>query len=220
MMTEKLVTAILYIAIGICILSAGKEVYRRMTAMKEYEELEEMIPADHVERDLCVAEKKKTDSANGLSADRRFREINPDYIGILSVPALGIRYPVVQGEDNEEYLHTTFEGKSNPSGCIFLDCGNDPRMTDDISYIYGHNMKDGTMFGSLKRLKTEKWKREDVKAYFFNDDKTLTYEFAGADVVKTYSMKDEACKGKNLVLYTCWGGDRDSRLLATFRACS
>ena len=61
MMTEKLVTAILYIAIGICILSAGKEVYRRMTAMKEYEELEEMIPADHVERDLCVAEKKKTD---------------------------------------------------------------------------------------------------------------------------------------------------------------
>ena len=76
------------------------------------------------------------------------------------------------------------------------------------------------MFGSLKRLKTEKWKREDVKAYFFNDDKTLTYEFAGADVVKTYSMKDEACKGKDLVLYTCWGGDRDSRLLATFRACS
>lgn len=220
MMTEKLVTAILYIAIGICILSAGKEVYRRMTAMKEYEELEEMIPADHVERDLCMAEKKKSDFPSGLSADRRFREINPDYIGILSVPALGIRYPVVQGEDNEEYLHTTFEGKSNPSGCIFLDCGNDPRMTDDISYIYGHNMKDGTMFGSLKRLKTEKWKREDVKAYFFNDDKTLTYEFAGADVVKTYSMKDEACKGKNLVLYTCWGGDRDSRLLATFRACS
>lgn len=213
MKIEKLMSIILYIAIGICILSAGKILYKRISAAKEYERLDEMIQIDHREREMDVGTAKPL-------TENRLKMINPDFVGILDVPALGIRYPVVQGNDNEEYLHMTFEGKSNPAGCIFLDYENEPDMSDDNTFIYGHNMKDGSMFGSLKKLKTKDWTDKDVRAYFYTDSGSIAYEFTGAEVMNVDNIKELTNGEKNLILYTCWGQDHDKRLLAFFRACS
>ena len=80
------------------------------------------------------------------------KEINPDYLGIITIPALDLVYPMVQGEDNDHYLHVTFEGSKISSGCIFVDCRHRADFTDYNTLIYGHNMRNMTMFGSLKRF--------------------------------------------------------------------
>ena len=80
---------------------------------------------------------------------------NPDTVGWVYVGACDISYPIVQGEDNEFYLHQTFEKQANNSGAIFLDYENKPDFTDFNTFVYGHNMKNGSMFGKLKKFYQE-----------------------------------------------------------------
>lgn len=79
-------------------------------------------------------------------------EINEDYVGWILCDMAKVDYPVVQGDDNDEYLYTTFAGKENKLGAIFLDSRCGQGLDSAHVVIYGHNAKNGTMFGSLKRL--------------------------------------------------------------------
>ena len=92
-----------------------------------------------------------------LSADwDKLKKTNEDIVGWIYVEALpDISYPVCRGEDNDYYLHRTFERQSIFSGAIFEDCHNSPYFDDPNTIIYGHNMKSGAMFGKLKQLKNE-----------------------------------------------------------------
>lgn len=82
-------------------------------------------------------------------------EINTDFRAWIRVPVLDISYPVVRADDNEHYLNYTFEGKWNGAGCLFIDYENSDDLSDYNTYIYGHNMRNGSMFGSLKRFRSE-----------------------------------------------------------------
>ena len=78
--------------------------------------------------------------------------VNGDFTAVLHVPALSITYPVVKSKDNEDYLHKTFEGKVNFAGSIFLDANAKGSYDHKNTFIFGHNMKNGTMFGKLKNF--------------------------------------------------------------------
>lgn len=77
------------------------------------------------------------------------RAINPEIVGWLCCEDSPISYPVVQGRDNDYYLHHLFNGEVNGAGCLFLDAGNGGDFSDRNNVIYGHNMRDGSMFNSL-----------------------------------------------------------------------
>ncbi len=77
---------------------------------------------------------------------------NADYSCWLYLPATGISYPVVRGEDNDFYLHHTFEKEKNVNGCIYIDSRSWTDLMDYNTYIFGHNMRNGSMFGSLKQM--------------------------------------------------------------------
>lgn len=104
-----------------------------------------------------VAETAEETEAEELAIDYPKMDINAetlvasnaDYIGWIYIPALDLSYPMVQGNDNEQYLHETFEGTANASGAIFEDCRMAKDLTDMNTIIYGHNMKNDTMFGAL-----------------------------------------------------------------------
>lgn len=110
--------------------------------------------------ELEEAEEKKELALNTNRADfpemevdfKALREKNQDTVGWLYVGSCGISYPIVQGEDNDYYMHHTFEGNANSSGAIIMDFRDDKYMKDWNTFIYGHNMKNGSMFGSLKKL--------------------------------------------------------------------
>jgi len=77
-------------------------------------------------------------------------ELNPDFAGWISVEGL-IDYPVVRGRDNSYYLSVTFTGKYNFAGTIMMDYRNARGFDEPVCVIYGHSMKDGSMFGNLYR---------------------------------------------------------------------
>ncbi len=81
--------------------------------------------------------------------------INPDVVGWLSIDDTNISYPIVQGEDNKYYLDHLFTGEKNRAGCLFLDSENAPDFSDGNSVVYGHYLKDGTMFSSLLKYKEQ-----------------------------------------------------------------
>ena len=81
--------------------------------------------------------------------------INPDVIGWIVIDGTNIDYPIVQGSDNDAYLHKTFNGERNSSGTIFLDCRNAPDFSDSNSIVYGHKMKNGSMFAGLTEYKEQ-----------------------------------------------------------------
>ena len=96
------------------------------------------------------------------------RQKNQDTVGWLYVGSCGISYPIVQGEDNDYYMHITFEGNRNASGAIIMDYRDDKYLKDWNTFIYGHNMKNGSMFGSLKKLlKDETLVEQDPYIYVF-----------------------------------------------------
>ena len=81
------------------------------------------------------------------------KAINKDVIGWLNVEALDISYPMVRGTDNDYYLHRTFKKEDNFAGSIFMDYLNNPNLKDQNTIIYGHNMKNGSMFGTLEQFR-------------------------------------------------------------------
>ena len=84
------------------------------------------------------------------------QKMNSDVIGWIEVEAIPeISYPIVRGEDNDYYLHRTFKKANNSAGSIFVDYRNGQYFGDCNTIVYGHNMKNGSMFGKLKWL-TEK----------------------------------------------------------------
>lgn len=85
---------------------------------------------------------------------QQLKEVNEDIVGWIYMEAIPtISYPIVQGEDNEYYLKHTVEGKRNSAASIFLDYRNAGDFTDDNTIVYGHNMKNQSMFGLLKQYK-------------------------------------------------------------------
>ena len=76
---------------------------------------------------------------------------NPDIVGWLYVDGQpSISYPIVQGRSNSEYLHMTYLRESLYAGSIFLNSTNAADFSDASSFVYGHNMRNGSMFGMLK----------------------------------------------------------------------
>lgn len=82
---------------------------------------------------------------------------NTDTVGWIILPDSKINYPIVKSKDNTEYLTTTFEGQNANSGAIFMDmyCNND--FSCENTVIYGHNMKNGSMFRALNNMTDKKY---------------------------------------------------------------
>lgn len=78
---------------------------------------------------------------------------NKDLIGWIKMPNTQVDNPVMKSRDNDYYLHRDFNRKNAYAGTLFMDYRNIGDGTDRHTIIYGHNMKDGSMFGTLKQYK-------------------------------------------------------------------
>ena len=91
------------------------------------------------------------------------REINPDVIGWLRYEGTIIDYPVVQGENNDVYLSMLFDRTWGGCGTLFADCITEAPFRQFNTIVYGHHMKDGTMFACLKELRDPEYCRKHPK---------------------------------------------------------
>lgn len=169
------------------------------------------------------------------------REVNPDVVGWIFAPNCRINYPILQGEDNEYYLNRTWEKRVNVAGSIFMESTNSPDFTDFRTILYGHNMADTSMFGSLYRYESPVSLKGSPYVYLVTDEGVLRYEIYSsykADVEsETYVLnlnsearraafiqmtKDEAffdtgitpaVTDRLLTLSTCAGGETTRRVV-------
>lgn len=148
----------------------------------EYNHIEQMAVTDRAPED-----EELVDAVSGpkppISVDfDTLKSVNPDVVGWIYIEALdNINYPVVQGDDNETYLHTTYENNYNFAGTIFVDYENSSDFSDCNTLIYGHNMKNGSMFGNLKKF-TEDQSTYEKSKYFWilTPEKNYRYEIISA----------------------------------------
>ena len=140
------------------------------------------------------------------------REVNPDVTGWIRIPETKVDYPILQGEDNDFYLNHTWEKEPNSLGSIFLEHQSSPDLTDYNTIIYGHNMKNGAMFGDLELFSLQRFWENHPYVYILTDDGVYRYEifaFCQAEVESlTYGLnprrRDTKEKFLNLSLETAW----------------
>ena len=87
-----------------------------------------------------------------ISAAQTLTENYPDAIGWLILPKTNIQYPLMQGEDNDFYLHHAYDGSNMNAGSVFLDYRCEKHLLNGINMVYGHNMKNGTMLAGLAKF--------------------------------------------------------------------
>jgi len=89
---------------------------------------------------------------------------------------IGINYPIAKGVDNEYYLGHTVNGTENSSGSIYIDKDNDPYFHDTNTFIYGHNMKNGSMFGHLRYYKDAAYYGGNEYFWIYTPDSRCRYK--------------------------------------------
>lgn len=117
----------------------------------------------------------KEDSENMSDATKNLSAINSDYKFWINVEGTNIDYPVVQGSNNYFYLNHDFNKNYLPAGSIFLDYRNDFK-TDSNSVIYGHHMRNSTMFGQMEKFKDKDFFENNKIITLKTDDTIYKYE--------------------------------------------
>lgn len=138
-------------------------------------------------RNLAVTEEKSTDGKeDNFHVDfDKLKKINPDTIGWIRFwpEPKEINYPIVQGTDNQTYLHKTFSDNDNTLGTIFIDANASADLSDRNSIIYGHRMKDGSMFRHLQDYDEKSFWKKNPHFYIYTvDGRKLTYEIFASGV--------------------------------------
>ncbi len=111
-----------------------------------------------------------------------------DIIGWLYSEDTVINYPVVQASDNDYYVHHLADGTPNEGGAIFMDYRNAPDLSDWNSILYGHNMKNDSMFGTLSDYRKQEYADDHSVLYFLTPDVDYKIQLIGG--YTTHSTSD------------------------------
>ena len=136
---------------------------------------------------------------------KALRDVNPDVCGWIYLRNSVINYPVAKGKDNDLYLHHLIDGSYNFAGTIFVDCHCKDGFEGFNTIVYGHHMKDGSMFAPLAKYVTTSDYYEDHKVfeYITPDEKYHLQVFAAfvtdADSrVYDFSFRDDEAAQSHL----------------------
>lgn len=115
------------------------------------------------------------------------KEVNPDTKGYLYGEGV-LSYPVVQGTDNSYYLSHLFDGTWNDCGCIFIDCHITEGFEARNCILYGHDMKDGSMFAQLHNYASEEYYQAHKEFHIFTEDHHYVYKVLSAYTTKVNGL--------------------------------
>lgn len=195
---------------------AGVNIYSELKERQK--EKDDFAAVSQIAEPTVTTAQTESEPTERPAAERNIQALiteNADCIGWLSIDGTNISYPVMHTpSDPQKYLRRNFYGKYSQSGVPFLDgrCGTDGGNL----IIYGHNMKNGTMFSDLKKY---------LNTDFLNAHRTVKFETA--DGVKTFTVTEVlktntadpwynriTCEdSRRLILSTCYGSGKNGRLL-------
>lgn len=165
--------------------------------------------------DTTTTQETKTEETKPTRNIAPVLKQNADCIGWIFIEGTNINYPVMHTpSDPQKYLRLNFDKKYSQSGVPFLDgrCS----LQDGNLIIYGHNMKNGTMFSDLKKYLDTAFRKSHKTIEFQTADGVYLFEVT--DVIRT-NITDErynqinSTDGRTLALSTCYGSAKSDRLL-------
>lgn len=104
------------------------------------------------------------------------REYNEDIIGYILIPDTKVSYPILQSEDNNYYLKHNIDGSTGYPGCIYAENYNAATLDDPLTILYGHNMRNNSMFGDLDQYRKEEYRQEHPYVIIYLPDEVRVYE--------------------------------------------
>ncbi|MDE6952910.1 MAG: class B sortase [Erysipelotrichales bacterium] len=223
------------ILLFICVCVFCYSAYQLLDIYLNYKNIEKQS-AELVE--TYVKEPKNEEKAKPEERIVDFKELqkkNKDVIGWLYIPDTNIDEPILKGENNDTYLRTGIDHRSNSAGQVFIDEMNNKDFNDDNTIIYGHNMKNGSRFHNLRYYMKKEFFEEKSLVYIFLPNQSVNiYEVFSARVIdasshlyqkdidyKTYvkevTSKARQCKEVSdeeaplIMLSTCYDAGSDDR---------
>lgn len=137
--------------------------------------------------------------------EEKLKEINPDYSFWIRIPKTAVDYPVVWGAESGYYLDHGFNREKQTRGSIFADSGRIPFVSAN-TIVYGHNMKDGTMFSDLKKYKDPDFAREHPYIEIYHHGKWLSCPVIASKIIEENEVTPyQNGTEKILTLSTCYG---------------
>lgn len=133
---------------------------------------------DEISKSVEINQNVDDESAKYKIDFEELKQKNSDTKAWLKVENTNIEFPIVQATNNSYYLTHNFNRKYNTAGWIFADYKNKFDGTDKNIVIYGHNMRDNSMFGSLKDVIKEKWYNNEENKYItlITENEYQTYQ--------------------------------------------
>lgn len=191
----------------------GKDYFYKEEAEKQYEEMrnqdkEELQSApeqdnEKEDEEVMQEDKKKKENTVEIPIDfADLQERNPDIYAWIMIPGTEIDYPVVQsGTDNGYYLDHSAEKTESISGAIFSENYNALGFEDYITVLYGHNMRNGSMFAGLHQYEDSEYMKAHEDVVIYTPDAILKYKIFAA-----YLTDD-----KHVLLYYNQGKEEENR---------
>ena len=161
-------------------------VIRYQEADSLYDDIEKEVFVPDISAEDGKNQKEENDTGVKPAVDfQKLISINEDVVGWISIPELGLEYPITQGEDKEYYLHHAYNREANFAGSIFMDYRNMEDFQDQNTILYGHNMLNGSMFGSLKHLDVN----TRPKVIIYTPETILEYEAVDSRIIGVSEAK-------------------------------
>ncbi|SET60018.1 class B sortase [[Clostridium] polysaccharolyticum] len=166
------------------------------TAKAEYQNLRKLVYEDKESNRLAktvptskAVHNRKKNKERYINLDLMYKK-NQDFVGWISIPGEKIDYPVVQKKhDNKYYLNHDFYKRKNRYGVPFLDAGCDMENSESNLEVYGHHMKDGSMFAGLMKYKHKEYLKKHPEVLFYTKEEGKTV-FRICAVCKVNGNKD------------------------------
>lgn len=147
---------------------------------KDYDEAAEIAQGGQVSAELLPEE------ADGYAAMLEgldltaLREVNSEVAGWIAIPDTEVYYPILQAADNAYYLNHTWKKERSSVGAVFLEYRNPSDFSGFHSILYGHQMRNGSMFGGLHKYADEAYLREHPAVYIVMDEGVRKYDIFAA----------------------------------------
>ncbi len=138
------------------------------------------------------------------------KKINPDIVGWVYIPQIGVDSPVLKGNTDSQYLTRSFDGEYSPLGSVFTYSHTDKKLSDPHVCLFGHNMPSGQMFGQLPRFRDEDFCQENRKYWLYTPDCSKEIEI---ETVFEAEKDDE-------VFQDDWGKEKEDSQTVTLATCS
>lgn len=195
-MKERIVTTfgIVIIVAGIVFGAFGiKKCWEEEKAGEEYEEIKEQVvlPIPEIESE---EEKEVVIPIDFGSLTAEY----PDVYAWIRIPGTGIDYPIAQrAGDNSYYLTHTIDGKKRIAGAIYTEDYNTKEFTDPNTVIYGHNMRNGSMFKQLHKFKSKQFFADNQEVLIYQPNRILHYKIFAAytydnrHLIRSFAFADE-----------------------------